>query len=291
MSLIVTGATGHLGRLTVQALLERGVPAGDIVATGRRPELLKDLAERGVRVRAADYGDPASLRAALQGADRVLLVSSSATGAARVEQHRNVIEAAGRAGAALVAYSSIVNADTATLRLAQDHRATEALLRASGVPFTFLRNSWYLENYTAQLAVFLEHGTVVGGAGQGRVSAAARADYAAAAAAVLTGDGHQGRAYELGGDEPFTLTQLAAEITAQAGTQVSYTDLPEAGHAQALVAAGLPAPVAGILADADQGLRRGELFTDSGDLARLIGRPTTRATAAIATALDTLRTA
>lgn len=290
MSLIVTGATGQLGRLTVETLLEHGVPAGDVVATGRRLDQLKHLGDRGVQVRAADYSDPASLRTAFQGADRVLLVSGSEPGA-RVEQHRNVIEAAREAGAALVAYSSIVNADTATLRLAEDHRATEALLRASGLPFTFLRNSMYLENYTAQLAVFLEHGTVVGSAGDGRVSAATRADYAAAAAAVLTGDGHQGRVYELGGDEPFTLAQLAAEITAQAGTPVSYTDLPEAGHAEALAAAGLPQVVADLLADADQGLRRGELRTDSGDLARLIGRRTTRPAEAIATALHALRTA
>ncbi|MBC3839486.1 NAD(P)H-binding protein [Streptacidiphilus sp. 4-A2] len=290
MSLIVTGATGQLGRLTVESLLERGVPAGDIVATGRRPDQLKELADRGVQVRAADYADPASLRAAFQGADRVLLVSGSEP-AARVRQHRNAIEAARAAGADLVAYTSIVNADTTTMRLAEDHRATEELLRNSGVPFTLLRNSWYFENYTARLADFLGHGAVFGSAGEGRVSGAARADYAAAAAAVLTGDGHEGRAYELGGDEPFTLAQLAAEITAQSGTQVGYTDLPEAEHAEALAAAGLPQLVADILADADQGLRRGELYTGSGDLARLTGRPTTRLEEAVAAALRGLRTA
>ncbi|MGP4006955.1 SDR family oxidoreductase [Streptomyces sp. 4N124] len=289
MSLIVTGATGQLGRLTVESLLEQGVPAGDIVATGRRLDQLKSLGDRGVQVRHADYADPASLRTAFQGAQRVLLVSGSEPGA-RVQQHRNVIEAARDAGASLVAYTSIVNAATTSMRLAEDHQATEALLRGSGVPFTFLRNSWYFENYTAYLSVFLEHGAVFGSAGEGRVSAATRADYAAAAAAVLTGDGHEGRAYELGGDEPFTLAELAAEITAQAGTQVAYTDLPQAEHARALAGTGMPQLVADILADADQGLRRGELHTASGDLAGLIGRPATRLSQAIATTLRGLRT-
>jgi len=284
MSLIVTGATGQFGRLTVESLLQRGVPARQIVATGRRLDRLKDLADRGVTVRAADYADPASLRAAFEGATRLLLVSGSDPGV-RVAQHRNVIEAARRNSVGLLAYTSIVNAPASTMRMAGDHQASEALLAQSGVPFVLLRNSWYIENYTARLAAVLEQGAIFGSAGEGRVSAAARADYAQAAAAVLTSDGHQGRAYELGGDTAFTLAELAAEITAQSGTQVRYTDLPEKDYARALAETGVPRPYAETLADADQGLRRGELRTDSRDLRRLLGRPTTPLADAIAAVL------
>jgi NAD(P)H dehydrogenase (quinone) len=285
MSLIVTGATGALGRLTIEHLLKRGVPATGIVATGRAVNRISDLAERGVQLRFADYADPASLRAAFAGATRLLLVSGSAPGPQRVQEHRNAIEAASEAGAGLVAYTSIVNAGTSTMRLAEDHQATEVLLRESGVPFTLLRNSWYTENYTGRLATFLEHGAIYGSAGEGRVSAATRADYAAAAAAVLTADGQENQVYELGGDEAFTLTELAAEITALSGTDVRYVDLPEHEYASLLAANGLPQPHADTLADADRGLSRGELETRSGDLRRLLGQPTTPLTEAIAAAV------
>jgi NAD(P)H dehydrogenase (quinone) len=288
MSLIVTGATGALGRLTIEHLLKRGVPAEEIVATGREVDRISDLAERGVHIRVADYADPASLRAAFAGATRLLLVSGSVLGAERVQQHRNAIEAAREAGAGLVAYTSILNAATSTLRLAEDHQATEALLRESGVPFTMLRNGWYTENYIGRLPVFLEHGAVYGSVGDGRVSTAARADYAGAAAAVLTTSGHENRAYELGGDEAFTLTELAAEIAAQSGTDVRYVDLPEHEYAGVLAANGLPQLYADVLADADRGISRGELETRSGDLRRLLGQPTTPLTETIATALSRL---
>ena len=292
MSLIIVGATGQLGRLTVENLLERGVPAREIIATGRNLVRLKDLADRGVTVRAADYDDPASLRTAFDGATRLLLVSSGPV-VTRTDQHRNAIEAARDAGVRLIVYTSIVNAPASSLLLARDHQATEALLTASGVPFVMLRNSWYIENYTDRLVGILEQGTLPGSAGEGRVSGATRADYAEAAAAVLAGDGHENQAYELGGDTAFTLNELAAEITAQSGTQVRYVDMPEAEYADALTAHGLPAVHAEILADADRGLRGGELRTDSGDLRRLLGRPTTSLAAAIAAALParTARTA
>jgi len=284
VSYVITGATGHLGRLVVQELLSRGVPAGDVTATGRDITKVKDLADRGVRVLAIDYDDPASLDAAFRGADRILLVSASEPGR-RAQQHENAIDAAVRAGVGLLAYTSIANAGTTSMRLAAEHQATEAALRASGLTYALLRNSWYVESYTAQVPAILQRGSLAGSAGDGRVSAATRADYAAAAAAVLTGDGHAGRAYELGGDEAFTLAELAAEIGAQAGQPVGYLDLPEDEYARLLASAGLPEAAAVTLADADRGLARGDLFVDSGHLRQLIGRPTTTLRDAVAVAL------
>ncbi len=287
MPLLITGATGHLGRLVVEQLLAAGVPAGDITATGRATDKVKDLADRGVHVRAVDFGDPAAVRAAVAGADRVLLVSAMEPGG-RVALHRNVIDAAREAGTGLLAYTSIVNAATTTIRLAADHQATEQLLRDSGVPYVLLRNSWYHENYTGRLPAFLAQGAIPGCAGQGRISAAARADYAAAAVRVLTTDGHAGQAYELGGDEPFTLAQLAAEISAQSGKQVRYTDLPEAEYAQALEAHGAPELMAAMVAETDAAAAHGALYTASGDLTALTGRPATTLSAAVGAALRAL---
>jgi NAD(P)H dehydrogenase (quinone) len=221
------------------------------------------------------------------GADRVLLVSGMEPGG-RVAQHRNVIDAARAAGTGLVAYTSIVNAATTTIRLAADHQATETLLRDSGLPYVLLRNGWYHENYTAQLPAFLAQGTVPGSAGEGRISAAARADYAAAAVRVLTTDGHAGQAYELGGDEPFTLAQLAAEISAQSGKDVRYVNLPEAGYARALEEHGVPELMAGMIAETDAAVAHGALYTASGDLTALTGRPATTLSTAVGAALRAL---
>ncbi|MGV9964798.1 SDR family oxidoreductase [Streptomyces olivaceus] len=273
MAIVVTGATGQLGRLTVEALLRRGVPAADIIATGRDTARIKDLADRGITVRRADFADTDGLAEAFEGADRLLLISASVPVGERVANHRRVIDAAASAGVSLVAYTSTTHADTATTVIGVTHGETEEYLRDRGIPSVLLRNSWYLENYTSQLPQILQNGAVVGAAGEGRISAASRADYAEAAAVVLTTEGHTGAVYELGGDEPFTLTELAAAISAAAGKQVAYADLRVADLAQVLSAAGLPAELAEVLADADRGMNRGEMYTDSGDLRRLIGRP------------------
>lgn len=281
---LVTGASGHLGRLTVQALLDGGVTPSDVVATARDLDAVSDLAALGVRTRRADYTDPASLKEAFVGVDRALLVSSSAVGE-RVAQHRNVIEAARDAGVELLGYTSLTRADSSQLILADEHRQTEELLAASGLPVVLLRNSWYLENYTDHIATTLEHGAVLGAAGDGRVSAATRADFAAAAAAALVADDQAGRVHELGGDTAFTLEEYAAALAAEAGTAVAYRDLPAADYAASLVGAGVPEGFAAVLADSDLGLARGELLADSGDLSRLIGRPTTTPAEAIRAAL------
>jgi NAD(P)H dehydrogenase (quinone) len=284
MSLVVTGATGRLGRLVVEALLERGVAASEIIATGRDIKKINDLADRGVTVRQADFDEPDGLAAAFAGGDKLLLVSTSTVGQ-RFAGHRAAIDAARAAGVSLVAYTSITRADTSGVKLAVEHRETEQYLRDSGIPFTFLRNSWYRENYTSGLTGYLEQGGVAGSAGDGRVSAASLADYAAAAAAVLATEGHAGAVYELGGDEAFTLAELAAQIGAASDREITYTDMPAQQFAELLTSVGLPKDYADVLADADLGLGRGELFTDSGDLRRLIGRPTTTLSEAITAAL------
>jgi NAD(P)H dehydrogenase (quinone) len=284
VSIVVTGATGHLGRLVVESLLERGVPAGQIVATGRDITKIKDLEDRGVQVRHVDFDKPETIRPAFEGAEKLLLVSGSELGK-RVPQHANAIDAAKAAGVGFIAYTSAPHADTTSLQLAAEHKATEELIRASGLPFALLRNSWYFEVYTDQFPTYLQHGAIIGSAGEGRISGASRADYAEAAAVVLATDGHEGKVYELSGDDSFTLSDLAAEITKQSGTQVTYSDLPLADYQQALLGFGLPEPVAAIYADIDRGVAAGELHITSGDLRRLIGRPTTPLSSAVASAL------
>ena len=285
MSIVITGATGQLGRLTVESLLAQGIPAEQIIATGRRTEVLADLAERGVVVRRADFNDSASLREAFAGAEKLLLVSGTEPG--RVQQHANVINAAKAAGVRFIAYTSAVRADKSSLLLMADHRATEELLAASGVPHALLRNAWYLENYTDQLPVYLDRG-IVGATGTARVSAATRADYADAAAAVLTDEGHEGAAYELGG-QPFTMTELAEAVSAASGQTVTYTDLPVEQYQAVLVSAGVPEPVAALLADNERGAAAGELAVESDDLEKLIGRAPTTYQQAVTAAVAALR--
>ena len=281
--IVVTGASGQLGRLVIQSLLKT-VPAAGIVAAVRQPAAVADLAALGVQVRQADYAQPATLDAAFQGATKVLLISSSALGE-RVAQHGNVIDAARRAGVALLAYTSLLHADTSPLGLAAEHTATEALLRASGVPHVLLRNGWYTENYLASLPAVLQHGAVIGSAGEGRIASAARADYADAAAAVLTRDDQAGQVHELAGDTSYTLAEFAAEVGRQTGRAIPYVNLPEADYRGALLGAGLPEPIAQLLADSDVGASKGGLFDDGHRLSALIGRPTTALAAMVEAAL------
>ncbi|QDQ13101.1 SDR family oxidoreductase [Streptomyces spectabilis] len=285
MSIVVTGATGHLGRLVVEGLLDAGVPAGRIAAVVRNEEKAAGLAARGVELRIADYSAPETLAGAFAAGDKVLLVSGSEIGR-RVPQHRAVIDAAKAAGVAHLVYTGVLGGPDADFDLAAEHKETERMVLDSGLPYTFLRNGWYHENYTEHLAPVLEHGAVVGSAGPvGRVASAARADYAAAAVAVLTGEGHQGRAYELSGDVAWTFPEYAAEVAKASGKDVSYAEVSPAEHLRVLVGAGLPEPVAAVLVDVDAAIGRGLLAGTSGELARLIGRPTTPLATAVAAAL------
>jgi NAD(P)H dehydrogenase (quinone) len=279
MSTVITGASGHLGRLVVDQLLATGTSPSRIVATGRDVDKLNDLAQGGATVRRADFADPSTLEDAFAGADAMLLVSTTTVGE-RFDNARNAIDAAARAGVSRMVYTSILNGSTAQMTLAEAHRRTEDYLRDSGLPFVILRNGWYLENYTDQLPMITQYHALLGSASDGLVSAASRRDYAAAAAAVLTQDGHLGATYELGGT-PFTLTELAATISDVLGTRIAYQDMSVADYTAALTAAGLPPEMAAAVADADAGLARGELFTASDDLAKLIGRPATTAREAV----------
>ena len=288
--ILVTGATGQLGGLVIEALL-KDIPAAEIAGLARAAEEGASskggrLKAQGVSVRHGDYNDPASLATALTGIERLLFISSSDL-EHRVQQHRNVVDAARAAGVSLIAYTSILHADRSPLGLAEDHRQTEAMLAASGIPFALLRNGWYTENYMASVPAALAHDAVLGAASDGHISSAARADYAAAAAAVLTSRQDQGgRIYELAGDTGYTLTELAAELSRQAGREIAYKDLPEAGFEAALLGAGLPPGLAALLADSDAGAAKGALFDDSRDLSGLIGRPTTSLAASVGKALQ-----
>lgn len=283
MSIVVTGATGHLGRLVVDGLLEK-VPAGEITAIARDEEKAAPLVARGVRLHVADYDAPDTLAGAFSAGDRVLLISSSVLGK-RLPQHRAVIDAARAAGAELLAYTGILGGPAADFELATEHQQTEEAIVASGLPHVFLRNGWYHENYTAQLGQVLEQGAVVASAGEGRVASASRAEYAAAAVAVLTGTGHAGKAYELSGDTAWSFTEYAAEVSRQSGREITYRAITSEENLAMLTGAGLPEELARIFVGVDAAIERGRLAGTSGDLARLIGRPTSSVADSIAEAL------
>ena len=270
----VTGASGPFGHHAVTGLIEAGVPASDIVALVRTPSKVADLAEQGVQVRTADYSAPETLTAALAGVDTLLLVSSSEVGQ-RFAQHSNVIDAAKAAGVSRIVYTSVLRADTSELALAPEHKATEAALRASGVAFTILRNGWYTENYLGQIEQYKATGEIVGASGDGRVSAAPRADFAAAAVAALVQPGHENAVYELGGAPAFTMTEFAAVLSSATGATIVYRDVTPEEHTAILESVGLDAGTAGFVTALEVGTKRGDLFADSGDLQRLLGREST----------------
>ncbi len=281
--IIVTGATGQLGRLVIANLLKT-MPAAQIVAAVRDVAKAADLAAQGVQVRRADYTDPASLDAAFQGATKVLLISSNDLGA-RVAQHRNVIDAAVRAKVALLAYTSVLHADRSTLGLAGEHCETEDAVRASGLAYSLLRNGWYVENYTGTLGGAVAHGALAGGAGEGIIAAAARAEYAEAAAVVLTSAKPVEQIYELAGDTRFTLAELAAEVARQTGKPLPFHNLSQPEYQEMLLGLGLPAPLAGLIADSDAQAAKGALDDSSGTLGKLIGHPTISLADAVKAAL------
>ena len=269
----ITGATGQLGQLVIEQLLNT-VPANQIVAIVRNPAKAEALSQQGITVRQGDYADESTMTSALKGVEKLLLISSSEVGQ-RATQHQNVINAAKAAGVKFIAYTSLLHADKSPLGLPVEHVATEKAQAESGIPYALLRNGWYTENYLASAPPALEHGVFIGAAGEGKIASATRADYAAAAAKVISGDGHAGNVYELAGDHAWMLSELAAELSKQSGKNVTYQNMSEADFAAALKGVGLPAGLADRLADSDVGASKGGLFDDSHTLSKLIGRPTT----------------
>ncbi|EMU8090255.1 SDR family oxidoreductase [Salmonella enterica subsp. enterica serovar Senftenberg] len=278
----ITGATGQLGQHVIENLLKT-TPASHLVAIVRNPKKAAPLSQRGIAVRQADYANEAALTTALQGVDKLLLISSSEVGQ-RTAQHRNVIQAAIAAKVKFIAYTSLLHADKSPLALADEHIETEKMLAESGIPHTLLRNGWYTENYLASVPAALKHGVFIGAAGEGKIASAMRADYAAAAH-VIREEGHAGNVYELAGDNAWTLSQLADELTHQSGKKIVYQNLSEVDFAAALKGAGLPDGLADMLANSDAGAAKGGLFDDSHTLRKLIGRPTTTLTESLRSVL------
>jgi NAD(P)H dehydrogenase (quinone) len=280
MKIGITGATGQLGRLVIEKLKAK-VDAGNIIALVRTPQ---KAAELGVEAREFDYAKPGNLAQSLAGTDYLLLISGNEIGQ-RAIQHANVIEASKKAGIKWIVYTSLLHADKSTLSLAGEHFETEKALKASGIPYTILRNGWYTENYTGSVAGSIAGGAFIGSAGNGKISSAARADFAEAAAVVLSTEGHQGKTYELAGDESYTLTDLAAEISRQTGKNIPYNNLPEAEYANILKSFGLPEGFAHAVAGWDIGASKNDLFDDGHQLSKLIGRPTTALAVTVAKAI------
>lgn len=280
MTVAITGVTGHLGRLVLAKLKSAG-PSLDVIGLARSPAKAAGL---GIPVREADYERPATLADALAGIDTLLLISASELGK-RARQHRNIIEAATQSMVGRIIYTSLLHADTSILDLAGEHLETERMLKDSGIPHAILRNGWYTENYTGSIAGALAGGAFLGSAGKGRVSSAARADYADAAVKVLTGRGHDGRTYELAGDTAWTLADLATEISRQAGKSIPYKNLPETDYVAALQGFGVPPDFARAIASWDVSASQGALFDDSRELSGLIGHPTTPLSTTVAEAL------
>jgi NAD(P)H dehydrogenase (quinone) len=280
MKIGVTGATGQLGRLVIEKLKQK-VAADTIVALVRNPGKAADL---GVEARAFDYTQPETLVASLKGIDKLLLISGNEIGQ-RLPQHKAVVEAAKQAGVKQITYTSILHAESSPLGLAGEHLATEAVIKESGLTYIILRNGWYTENYTGSAKGAVGAGAFIGNAGDGKIASAARVDYAEAAAVVLAGEGHENKTYELAGDEAYTLTELAAEISSQTGKNIPYNNLTEAQYADILKSFGLPAGLAEMLADSDTGASKGGLFDDSHVLSKLIGRTTTPLAKVLADAL------
>ena len=274
MTVLVTGASGKLGRLVIDALIERGVAPDQIRAGARRPDSLADAAARGVVVVPLDYDAPETVSAAIEGVERVLLISGNAFGR-RAAQHQVVIDAAASAGVEQFVYTSTPRADSSGLVVAPEHKATEEAIRAAGLPATILRNGWYTENYAARLDAARATGEVVESAGEGRVASASRRDYAEAAAVVLTESGHVGATYELSGDVAWDFDEFAAVAGSLVGRPVTHVKVSPAEHEQRLLAAGIEAGTAGFMLAVSANTRDGWLEETSGDLARLIGRPTT----------------
>lgn len=280
----VTGANGKLGQLVIRELL-RVIPSHQIVAAVRSPEKAEDLRALGVQLREADYDRPDTLEVAFKGVDKLLLISAVQPGE-RFRQHKAVIDMAKRSGVKLIAYTSMLRTDTSRMILANEHKETEEYLKNSGLEFIMLRNGWYLENHTEALSSSIEHGVIIGSAGEGRFASASRADLAAAASIVLTQPGHVKKIYELAGDHSYSMYELAEEVSKQAGRPIAYNNLTPAEYETQLLSFGVPKMIVDVIIDADARSSSGELDSTSRDLSKLLGKNTTPLSEVIKVALE-----
>ena len=239
MSIVITGASGQLGRLTAELVLAR-VPASEVTLTTRRPEALSDFVGRGARVRQADFDRPETLAEAFAGGERLLLISADVVGR-RVAQHRAAIEAAREVGVRHVAYTSYLNpvAENPAV-ITPDHRDTEEALRESGLAWTALRNAFYAEYQVPAGAQAIATGQLIHNNGEGRIAYVSREDCAAAAAAVLTTEGHEGKAYDITGPESLSFAEAAERISAATGREIRHVDVPPEAARQGMLSSGMP---------------------------------------------------
>ncbi|WP_371029937.1 SDR family oxidoreductase [Pseudoclavibacter sp. JSM 162008] len=282
MAIVITGATGQLGTLVIDSLLERGAAPADIVAGGRNVERLEQLASKGVRTAVIDYARPETAAEAISAGDTVVLISGNEVGT-RVAQHETIIDAAKDAGAARIIYTSVLGGDPDALILAPEHVATESLIRESGLTYTVARNGWYTENYIAEIAQGETTGVIANSAGRGRVASASRADYASGIAALALEDGHDGKVYEFSGDKAWDFDEFAKTLADAIGRDVEYRALTTEEHAAALTSNAVDEDTIGFITGLDANIRDGALGLTTGDLSRVSGRPTT-------TLAETLRT-
>ncbi|MEH7097729.1 SDR family oxidoreductase [Neobacillus vireti] len=273
MKLLVTGATGKLGTKVVDTLL-KAIPASELAVSVRNPEKAEGLRNRGVEVRQGDFDQPETLDQAFTGIDRLLIISADGDNETRIRQHTDAVQAAERAGVKFIAYTSLANATESKNLMAPPHVATEAAIIKTGIPYSFLRNNWYLENEMGSIQGALAGAPWVTSAGEGKVGWALQQDYADAAAAVLLGNGHENSVYELSGPL-LTQAELASELGAVLGKEIPVQQVSDEKYAEIMKGLGLPDFVIPIVVGIQESIRNGSLDVESNDFEKVLGRPVT----------------
>ena len=273
MKMLVTGATGKFGTKVVETLLKT-VPASQLAVSVRKPEKAEGLRARGVEVRQGDFDHPQSLDSAFAGIDRLLIISADGDNETRIRQHRDAVAAAERAGVKFIAYTSLVNATESKNLFAPTHQATEEAILKTGIPYSFLRNNWYLENEIPGIQGVLAGAPWVTSAGDGRVGWALQQDYAEAAATVLSGNGHENKIYELSG-KSLTQEEFVSLLGSVLGKEVTVQQVDDTTYADIMKNAGIPDFVIPILVDIQKSIREGTLDFESNDFEKVLGRPAT----------------
>lgn len=276
-TLLVTGASGQLGRLVLDSLLASGKSPASIIATTRDTAKLADYAAKGVIVRLADFDDAASLDAAFAGADKVLIISTDALDqpGKRLAQHKAAVAAAKEAGAKHILYTSMPQPDDSLVTFAPDHLGTEEAIKATGIPYTILRDGWYAENLFMSLPHALETGSWYTSTGEGRIAHITRADTAAAIAGAVLKAGNESKTYTLTGTKSRTAEEIAAIVSAATGKPLKVVHVTDAQLAEGLKAAGLPEGFIPTIVSFDANTREGKIASVTSDAETLSGRKPT----------------